>query len=354
MSKVDFPALTGMRAIAAYMVFIHHNNFFSVDVFGKTINSFFSEFHIGVTLFFVLSGFLIANRYYEEDNFNFKSYITKRFARIYPMYFILTSVTFLAGIFFMQYQGSLQLYFLNITFLRGFFDDLKFSGVAQGWSLTVEEMFYVLAPLCFIAIKRSRWMLLVLPFCFILLGAFLVWVFQHIDFHGLMSNNNFMFVYTFFGRACEFFVGIALALVIKREKVIKIKNITIYAVISIVLWIYLLSIFRVGEHSGIETIHGKIINTFFLPLFGIAPLFYALVKEETFLSKVLSTKVFLLLGKSSYVFYLVHMGIFKSGFSKITTNTIFLFIILNILAMILYLLIEKPLNDFIRKTYLRN
>ena len=94
MNKVNFPALTGIRALAAFMVFIHHYNPFNVASFGNYTHDFFNEFHIGVTIFFVLSGFLICNRYFDDPNFNFKSYLTKRFARIYPMYFILTTLTF--------------------------------------------------------------------------------------------------------------------------------------------------------------------------------------------------------------------------------------------------------------------
>ena len=67
MNKEIFPSLTGIRAIAAYMVFIHHYNTFA----NKGLHDFFGEFHIGVTLFFVLSGFLIAHRYYNIEVFDF-------------------------------------------------------------------------------------------------------------------------------------------------------------------------------------------------------------------------------------------------------------------------------------------
>ena len=59
MSKENFPALTGIRAVAAFMVYIHHRNPFDEVFFGKKIHDFFGEFHVGVTIFFVLSGFLI-------------------------------------------------------------------------------------------------------------------------------------------------------------------------------------------------------------------------------------------------------------------------------------------------------
>src|SRR5690606_34174966 len=81
-----FKPLTGVRAIAAFMVYLHHFNPITQNNNFKYPYLFINEFHVGVTLFFVLSGFLIAYRYSEMNNFSFKNYFVNRFARIYPMY----------------------------------------------------------------------------------------------------------------------------------------------------------------------------------------------------------------------------------------------------------------------------
>jgi len=351
MNKDNFPALTGIRAIAAYMVFIHHKNPFNESYFEKSIHDFFSEFHVGVTFFFVLSGFLISNRYYDEVNFNFKEYIIKRFARIYPMYFIITTLTFIFHAVYLT-QNSIHdfyIYVFNITFLKGFSDDIKFSGIAQGWSLTVEEMFYFLAPLFFILIKKTKWFLFFIPIVFILLGIQLVNIFSNFEFHGFFKNEDFMFDFTFFGRITEFFVGMVLALLLRKYKYnTQFKYFTLIGVIGIILNIYFLSILKTGNGVGTDTFLGKIINTLFLPCFGIAPLFYGLIKEKTLFSRMLSSDLFILLGKSSYVFYLIHIGIFVLLLEKITTNTFYLFLILNGIAILFYLYLEKPLNVFFR------
>jgi len=350
MNKINFPALTGIRALAAFMVFVHHYNPFSIEVYGKYAHDFFSEFHIGVTIFFVLSGFLICNRYYDEPNFSFKSYLIKRVARIYPMYFILTTLTFVFFAFVYSQNGwvDLQNYFYNISFLKGFSDDLKFTGIAQGWSLTVEEAFYFTAPLFFILINKSRIYLVIIPLVFIGLGLLLVSYFSGIDCNGFMKSTNFMFDFTFFGRICEFFVGIGLALILRKFS-FNFKGFTYIGLAGIILSLCALVSLQVDAGFGVDNFTGKIINTIVLPVFGIAPLFLGLIKEKTFISNFFSSKTLQLLGKSSYIFYLIHLGIFVTILNKFFINQWFLFFSLNIISIVFYLYIEAPLNKLIRK-----
>ena len=352
----NYPALTGVRAIAAYMVFIHHNDIFKENIFGKLIHDFFTEFHVGVTIFFVLSGFLICNRYFEDENFNFKNYFVKRLARIYPMYFILTTITF---IYFGLFNGQsdfrdLKIYLLNITFLKGYFEVFKFSGIGQGWSLTVEESFYLLAPLFFLFIKKNKLYLFIIPVVFIFTGYFFVQLFESIAFSGFFKTENFMLDFTLFGRITEFIVGITLALYFKKFNP-DFKYFTFLGLFFIILSIFILSILKPAENGfGTDCITGKIVNTLILPLFGIAPLFYGLVYEKNFISKILSTKLFELLGKSSYVFYLIHMGVFFNILNNFNFSLITIFLILNMLSIVIYYLIEKPLNNYIRNKFLSN
>ena len=350
MNKVNFPALTGIRALAAFMVYIHHYNPFSIEFFGKYIHDFFSEFHIGVTIFFVLSGFLICNRYFDEPNFSFKNYLINRIARIYPMYFILTTLTFVffAVVYSQNNWSDLHNYFYNISFLKGFSDDLKFTGIAQSWSLTVEEVFYFTAPLFFILINKSRFFLVLIPVFFLGLGVLLVSFFSGIDCNGFMKSINFMLDYTFFGRISEFFVGIVLALIVRKYET-SFKGITYLGLIGIILSVCALVSLKVEGGFGVDSFLGRVINTLVLPVFGIAPLFFGLIKEKTLISNFFSTKALQLLGKSSYIFYLIHLGIFVTILNKICSNQWFVFISLNLISILLYLYIETPLNKLIRR-----
>jgi peptidoglycan/LPS O-acetylase OafA/YrhL len=292
MNKQNFPALTGIRAIAAYMVYLNHfacNNpkFFSEFFFG-----YFYEFYISLTMFFVLSGFLITYVYYDSDKLNFKSFIQKRFARVYPMYFILTSLSFFYYSFFEE-QGF-KVYLLNITFLRSFFNDFVISGIAPGWSLTVEEMFYFLTPILFLFIKRNYLFLLIIPIVFLILGLGLVEFFGKYDFHGFMKDNTFMYHFTIFGRITEFVIGILLALFYKRfEANLKTKYVTHFGVFAILIGVYIMTLNKGENREAIDTLFGKFLNTLLIPLFGIAPLYWGLITEKTFLSKILSPMFFI-------------------------------------------------------------
>jgi peptidoglycan/LPS O-acetylase OafA/YrhL len=92
-----FPALTGMRAVAAFMVFFNH---LSIKVYPHVLVSLQATFYTGVAFFFVLSGFLIAYRCYDVIEVKVKwkrDYIVKRFASIYPVYFLLVTIVILVN-----------------------------------------------------------------------------------------------------------------------------------------------------------------------------------------------------------------------------------------------------------------
>ena len=60
-----------------------------------------------------------------------------------------------------------------------------------------------------------------------------------------------------------------------------------------------------------------------------------------------------LLGKSSYIFYLVHLGVFALLFyNGITHNPIVLFLYLNAISVLLFLGFERPVNRWLRRILL--
>lgn len=100
-SKPYYPALTGLRAVAAYLVFFCHNTPDRIDwrwlPMQSWLSRFMLEWGVGVSIFFVLSGFLIATRYQQRiapTRAWWGTYLRNRFARIYPLYALLTMLDF--------------------------------------------------------------------------------------------------------------------------------------------------------------------------------------------------------------------------------------------------------------------
>ncbi len=381
------PALTGVRALAAYLVFISHFYYVFGESIPQPVQKFFREFHIGVTIFFVLSGFLIAFRYY--DNFSltkdwFKQYLKNRVARIYPMYFLLTICAFVAYYFTKEPavtgggHNPLVVLLMNITFVRGFFKDFVFSGVAQGWSLTVEECFYFSAPLMFYAARKWGKSYLQ-PVAITGFGFILVFIFRNVNWYGFFGNFTFMMLNTFLGRCFEFFAGIMLALFVKRNGFERGNRImfTYIGFFLIFFCVWLMSIIPVlpGDKFGQQNPLGIITNNYLLAV-SITLFFYGLLTESSAFKKVLANPFVELLGKSSYIFYLIHLGFmydilhnglnwlnekvytwydkwgvdWHSPFENDQVNLLLVFVLLNAISVLLFKNIEEPLNHYIRKS----
>lgn len=349
-----FPALTGIRAIAAYMVFIHHYIPIYEGKLNPVLYGMLNELHIGVTVFFVLSGFLIANAYLHNSTVSFYNYMVKRFARIYPAFIILTALALIVK--YGLWHIPADVFVTNITLVKGYFKQFKFSGIAQTWSLTVEETFYLSAPLSFMLIRKNYRFLFILPVVIIITGMGMVIAFGNYDYYGFMRSYNHLFNYTYFGRPFEFFCGIALCYYMKNYGIPHIKlNKTYIGILFMLLCLLSIYLFKTDlVPYGIHTVQGMMVNNILLPVFGISLLFAGLVNEKTWVSDILSSKAFIVLGKSSYIFYLLHTGVLTDwlmyfvGYS--TTYVLYTFVIVNVASVLLYYVLEKPLNSLILKT----
>ena len=361
-SKQYFPALTGIRAIATYMVFAYHFNPFrgyadEPGTISSKLFSFCGELHLGLTIFFILSGFVITLRY--QDNVQLTkpwvaTYALNRFARIFPVFAVVFSVTLVVMAFKIDYEHIKQhVYFpaiskpvsilLNLTLLKGFFDDFKFAGIAQSWSLTAEACFYCTVPFVLVSnLPVFRRMALYIA-ASLAIGLLLTGIGASIHYFGFFSNLTFLFSFTFFGHCPESALGMALAYLIRTKQHFSFKHFTLVGVIGI----FLLVIAFTFYHR--QTWQGVILNTSILPV-AICSLFLGLIREPTYLRKLLETKLFDLLGKSSYSFYLIHMGVIQLLIVKyISRNELVYFLLLNALAVLLHKVVEEPCHQVLKK-----
>lgn len=165
-TKVYFKNLDGIRFLAAFMVVVHHSIFFkksysessplveqSIELMGR----------LGVSLFFILSGFLISYLLLVERDatgtISYKNFYIRRILRIWPLYlgYGLILTLFSPLFFSMLGMGSeasdwstklvnlVFLLFFAVNFQLAFLGDNK--GIFEvSWSVCIEEQFYLIWP----------------------------------------------------------------------------------------------------------------------------------------------------------------------------------------------------------------
>lgn len=358
-AKPYFPALTGLRALAAWLIFFYHTN--PLDQQGLP-GRIIAEFHVGVDVFFVLSGFLICLRYGSQLELSpqwLGNYVRHRFARIYPLYFFLTCLFFAAYTIAPQYDitglytrslitGKALVVFMNLTLLRSWFTEFRFTGVYTGWTLTVEEFFYLLAPFVVLGLKYRLARLPLYVVSFLAIGCALVALPAPWHRFGFVPTYSFMLMNTFFGRCFEFLGGIYLALLwLRKAPVLAWLSRRMSCTVAGGAWVAgclgLLVVDHLLPWGDDAADWGRIVITNIVLVPGICLLLYGLISEPTRLHRVLSSRPFDLFGKASYALYLVHAGILNQLLTQyITTSLPLRFVITNVIAIALYKGIELP------------
>lgn len=164
-NSIYFPNLNGLRFVAALMVIVSHielgksyfginNDFQMIKNLGK----------LGVTLFFVLSGFLITylllKEKTEKSKINLRFFYLRRILRIWPLYFFIVILSLFVLPYFRVFDmPNFQLDFDNkfefikvvilfLFFLTNILITIKLVPFAtQTWSIGTEEQFYLIWPI---------------------------------------------------------------------------------------------------------------------------------------------------------------------------------------------------------------
>jgi peptidoglycan/LPS O-acetylase OafA/YrhL len=376
-SKAYYPALTGVRAIAASLVFFHHFNPFEIGnatsprlpqtALVGWLRTLVEQWHIGVSIFFVLSGFLIATRYLDKIEPSWRwarFYMQNRFARIYPLYIFVTVLT--VAFWYSGFAGYHPVYttggnftiheyivafFLNVTLLRGFFLEFLFIGAPTAWSLTVEEFFYITAPFLILGLKKHSYRFFLYPAVLLGIGTMLVIAasFPPVWLFGFMKDLKFMLNWTYFGRCIEFMIGIGLAFFIKKHPAPghwRGPWLTVAGLCWVIASLIGITYAETGHprYLGLNTYGAIALNNLVLPI-GVAGLFWGLIRERSLLRRVLETKLLSELGKISYAFYLIHGGcIYLTLLHFGVTNLLVHFLVSWGLSALAYYFVEEPLQ----------
>jgi len=319
-SKNNYRAeIQGLRAIAVLMVVFYH-----AEVF-------FKSGFIGVDVFFVISGFVIAqsinHQYSEQNNFSIVNFYARRVRRLLPGLAAMLTIVLVLSTWLSTISSRVQTvrtglfatFSLSNLFLFRFRPDGYFevtektNALIHTWSLSIEEQFYVVFPLVFAAIvhfgKRKkidhRKLVLVVFIGISLLSFVLSVVASTRGIHGLNGivsrvigsdslDSRFAF-YLPFTRAWEFLAGVLLAQIrIGNKSSTKTELFGLLGLILIV--ISALTFENLSSFPGYVVIF-PVVGTTLVLFFST---------EKSLLGKVLSHKWLVWIGDRSYGWYLWH------------------------------------------------
>lgn len=213
-APVRLDSLTGLRFFAAFVVFLSHAGQLLTDPQRKWVDIIGAQGFVGVSFFYILSGFVLTWSHREGDLAT--AFYRRRFARIVPAYWVcLVLGVFIVGYLSGDSRGSVIEASPSILGLQAWVpvDSIYYAGNAVGWSISCEIFFYALFPLL-IAATRSRGILIGLAAS--TAATLLVTPLAlrpSIDFHGVA----FWAVYVFpVQRLAEFTLGIGLAAAMRQ------------------------------------------------------------------------------------------------------------------------------------------
>ena len=344
-----YPALTGLRALAALAVFSFHQR---PEGLATTLGpAVLGELHIGVSVFFTLSGYLITRRYAGQQ-FGARAwarYLAHRVARIMPVYGVLLTALFIGRLvkYHLPFWKLFGLYFIHLSLAKGLVERWALSGIVQAWSLTVEEGFYVLAPVVFWLGwrygPRRAW-----PGLALALAATGLTLYHFLP---MLGSPLFVLRTTIFGRLNEFLIGAAFAW---RPPQLRHRWATSGGALGLAVVLGLLvAVQRATHHVSIDTYPGLAVNNLLLPV-ATGWLLHGLAHERTAASRLLGTPSWQLLGRASYCFYLIHMGPLASWLERLLTpalptgpRTLALLALLVLVSLALYAGLERPAHRWL-------
>ncbi|WP_316824794.1 acyltransferase [Pedobacter miscanthi] len=288
------PSLDGFRAISIILVVFSHCRFFKD--FPAYLFDFARQCDVGVTVFFVISGYLITSllirEYKNTGKINIKAFFIRRAFRIIPVFFLYVC-------FVLSVNNSLQLGVTTTNFLYAItftanFDPMPSWYLGHFWTLSIEEQFYLFWPAFFFLFNKNIKLIVVLLILYSCIIRVIVYKFH---------PDTLFVLYGFFVKSDAIMIGALAALLnLKRlpfflKKTMVNYSLQIVAILLIALFVY-------------SSAHGKLgiialpfgntivsISIMYLLLSYVEP-------KENYLFKILNSKIFIHIGVLSYSIYI--------------------------------------------------
>ncbi|MEL0651237.1 acyltransferase [Algibacter sp. TI.3.09] len=342
--------LTFTRFVAAVLIVFHHFGSGKMHFTNEYTRFLFKQANVGVSYFFILSGFVMIIAYHKKMHVNFMDYMRNRFARIYPVY--LLALLSLLALFVISNQVSYVDFVLNLFMVQTWVPSkaLVFNNAA--WSLSVELFFYVLFPLLYNRFyTKINYKKLIVPIV-------LFWFISQILFHYLFFKESYPILfystedlkYHPVFHLNEFLIGnLAGLYFINNSNKIKNYDIFIFSLVALVL---LALKFPIGLNF-----HNGLLAVLFIPLIILISL------NNGFITKLFNKKAFIFLGEISFGLYILQFVVWiyisdyrLNKYFGLDKGEDFLFCfflrlaILIGLSVLTYLYIETPIRNKIKNS----
>ena len=331
-SRVYYPAIDGLRAIAVFSVVLYHSDFDT-----------FSGGFIGVDVFFVISGFLITRNIVDDvyaGKFSLSGFFYRRARRLFPAFYFTVFISALSGWLLLspahleRFSESILFAILSLSnfyFLSeaGYFEPASaFRPLLHFWSLAVEEQFYLVWPIMVVFLLKFRKGLYIIP-ALILLGTASVIASEYM-IEDIPAAVFFLMPF----RLMEFSIG-ALCVWFTRYKLENWKA-ELGIIVGLILIVYsALDFTEATAFPGASSL---------LPCIGSALVILSSGARLT--GAALRNKLLVRIGLISYSLYLIHWPVFVFykywKFTPLSLSENFMLILVSfILAELMYRYIEQ-------------
>ncbi|MEC0264411.1 acyltransferase [Paenibacillus anseongense] len=337
-------SLTSFRFFAAFMVYLWHIKVLEKYQLGP----------VGVSFFFVLSGFILAFNYHSKfdklQKNNIKKFYIARIAKIYPVHvltFLMATPLVLLG-FHPENLYFVKLFiisFINLMLLQSYVPGFTLDFNLVSWSLSDELFFYLLCPFILWALtklkintRRKALSLSFFTWLVLLLLTLLLTV------NDAQMNWWLHSIFPLF-RVFDFIIGILLGLTfvfIKQKDISKkslFNTLEIASLVVLIVWIMI-------SPNIAQTLRYSV---YYLPVWCL--LIYVFAFQGGFISKVLSNSKLVYLGEISFSFYMIHDLIIRymdfvsiDSFSKALISLV----LSVLLSSLVYRYYEEPMRKRIR------
>lgn len=302
-SPKEINALTSLRFIAALYVFLFHVQIRWPIIKDGFFANILNQGAIGMSIFFMLSGFILAYRYGNNDDFSKENYIRARVARIYPIY-IVAFITSMPALYFQIDEnlrfGALSIIIqvtiiiiTSILMIQAWIPMLfSYANNSASWSLSAEAFFYtvfIFTIKIFMSLNKKN----LIYSLFLLYIVSIIPVVSYYAFENRPTHGLQIFYAMPIFRLSEFFIGIIGFYFSKKVQQGTVLNFITIALI-LILFVY---IGFFGHILPIFVGHNWIVIPTILLILVI------LSDNDNRASMFLSGNVAMWLGRISYCFY---------------------------------------------------